>query len=125
MKPSLKTYLYLTAAVLAASCCKDNNILPPVETAPIEISEQRIETGSDARYYSVDVQVNTQDYALRDINVSTQTEWISLEADTVSNQGRLTFHIDCPQPRRHHQPEHQGLIGPTGSTAYRPSAQPV
>ena len=100
MKPSLKTYLYLTAAVLAASCCKDNNILPPVETAPIEISEQRIETGSDARYYSVDVQVNTQDYALRDINVSTQTEWISLEADTVSNQGRLTFHIDSNEGAR-------------------------
>jgi hypothetical protein len=100
MKPLLKTYLYLTAAVLAASCCKDNNILPPVETAPIEISEQRIETGSDARYYSVDVQINTQDYALRDINVSTQTEWISLEADTVSNQGRLTFHIDSNEGAR-------------------------
>ncbi len=71
MKLSLKTYLYLAAVILTASCDKDNTVLPPIETAPVEISEQRIEIGSDARYYSVDVQVNTQDYALRDINVST------------------------------------------------------
>ncbi|UKK55476.1 MAC/perforin domain-containing protein [Prevotella communis] len=80
-------------ASLCFSCSDDDHDVPPVEVTPLELSEQQVEIGSDGRYYSVTMQVNGSDLSLQDVHATTDADWIRLEADTISRDGRLTFYV--------------------------------
>lgn len=84
---------YMLVSSLLLSCSDDDLDAPPVPSSPIELSEQRIEISSDGRYYSVTMQVSEAGYSLKDICATTEADWIRLEADTISRDGRLTFYV--------------------------------
>ena len=80
-------------ASLCFSCSDSDSDVPSVEVTPLELSEQQVEIGSDGRYYSVTMQVNGSDLSLQDVHATTDADWIRLEADTISRDGRLTFYV--------------------------------
>ncbi len=80
-------------ASLCFSCSDDDHDVRTVEVTPLELSEQQVEIGSDGRYYSVTMQVNGSDLSLQDVHATTDADWIRLEADTISRDGRLTFYV--------------------------------
>ncbi len=80
-------------AALCFSCSDDAPDVPSEQETPLELSEQQVEIGSDGRYYSVTMQVNGADLSLQDVHATTEADWIRLEADTISRDGRLTFYV--------------------------------
>lgn len=94
-----KTFYWLSVAICfvlgAFLCiaCSDDPDVPPVPSSLIELSEQRVEIGCDGRYYSVTMQITEAGYSLQDIRATTEADWIRLEADTISRDGRLTFYV--------------------------------
>ena len=80
-------------AALCFSCSDDAPDVPSEQETPLELSEQLVEIGSDGRYYSVTMQVNGADLSLQDVHATTEADWIRLEADTISRDGRLTFYV--------------------------------
>ncbi len=80
-------------ASICFSCSDSDSDVPSVEVTPLELSEQQVEIGSDGRYYSVTMQVNGSDLSLQDVHATTDADWIRLEADTISRDGRLTFYV--------------------------------
>ncbi len=87
------TYLMLMT-LLCFSCSDDDPDVPPVEETPLELSEQQVEISSDGRYYSVTMGISDGDYSLQDVRATTDADWIRLETDTISRDGRLTFHVE-------------------------------
>ena len=77
-------------SLLTVSCSKED---PFISTTRIETSEQQVKIGSDGRYYTVTMKVVGQAYSLNDLNATTNADWIRLESDTVSRDGRLTFYV--------------------------------
>lgn len=84
---------FLIGTSLSLSCSSDELETSPTSSTPIELSEQRVEIGCDGRYYSVSIKLYKADYSLQDIHVTTEADWIRLEADTISRDGRLTFFV--------------------------------
>lgn len=80
-------------AALFFSCSDDAPDVPSAQESTLELSEQQVEIGSDGRYYSVTMQVNDADLSLQDVHATTDADWIRLEADTISRDGRLTFYV--------------------------------
>ncbi len=85
--------VFVLVTSLCFSCSDNDSDMPPVEVTPLELSEQQVEIGSDGRYYSVTMQVNGADLSLQDVHATTYADWIRLEADTISRDGRLTFYV--------------------------------
>ncbi len=86
---------YITAclfimALFIVACHVDK---PYSLSKSIELSEQQIEIGSIGRYYSITVHTSDQGISFHDLRASTDTEWIRLEADTISRDGRLSFYV--------------------------------
>lgn len=96
-KDILKSLTVVSSIVLTATlcfACSDDDFDAPSETpTPIELSEQQIEISSDGRYYSVTIKVDKADNSLQDIHATSEADWICLESDTVSSNGRLTFYV--------------------------------
>ena len=90
---SAVTWLMFVAS-LCFSCSDEDPDVPPVEETPLELSEQQVEISSDGRYYSITMGISDGDYSLQDIRATTDADWIRLEADTISRDGRLTFHVE-------------------------------
>ena len=80
----------MSVALFCLSCNRDNPLVLPSD---IELSERQVEIGSDGRYYSVTMKVTGDSYSLKDLHATTDADWIRLEADTVSRDGRLTFYV--------------------------------
>ena len=81
---------FMVVSLFWLSCNKDN---PLILSPNIELSEQHVETGSDGRYFSVTMKVTGDYYSLKDLHAATDADWIRLEADTISRDGRLTFYV--------------------------------
>lgn len=91
---SLTTVVGLVIVIaLCFSCSDDDPKVPPMEVTPMELSEQQVEIGCDGRYYSVTMQVNSADFSFQDVHATTDVDWIRLETDTISRDGRLTFYV--------------------------------
>lgn len=90
MKSAIK-FIIFVLCVVCTSCLDDDISLQ--ETTPLTLSEQRVEIGSDGRYYTVTVKANGADFSLGDVRATTEAGWIRLEADTISRDGRLTFYV--------------------------------
>lgn len=90
MKSAIK-FIIFVLCVVCTSCLDDDISLQ--ETTPLTLSEQRVEIGSDGRYYTVTVRANGADFSLGDVRATTEAGWIRLEADTISRDGRLTFYV--------------------------------
>lgn len=90
MKSAIK-FITIVLCVAYASC-RDEDFSPQQDT-PLALSEQRVEIGIDGRYYTVTMQVNGSDFSLGDVRATTDADWIRLEADTISRDGRLTFYV--------------------------------
>lgn len=78
-------------ALLTVSCHDDK---PYTHSESFLLSEQQIEIGSIGRYYSITVQLCEQGISFQDLHASTDAEWIRLEADTISRDGRLSFYVN-------------------------------
>ena len=82
--------LVLCLALLLS--CKD--VEPDLQfMQAIELSDQHVEIGCDGRYYTITAQLTAEGYVLGDVSISTNADWIRLEADTLSRDGRLTFYV--------------------------------
>ena len=78
-------------ALLTVSCHDDK---PYTHSESFLLSEQQIEIGSIGRYYSITVQICEQGISFQNLHASTDAEWIRLEADTISRDGRLSFYVN-------------------------------
>lgn len=90
-----KSWLYLSVFVLlgclfTTSCSESNDaFIPQTSEQIINLSEQQVNISHDGRYYRIVVTADS----LNPIRISTDADWIALDADTLSASGSFNFYV--------------------------------
>lgn len=77
--------------LLVAACSDHEDVFKPQEDEPVlKLSEQKIQVLHDGRYFLITAESDS----LAQIRVSSNNEWIKLDADTLSASGAFTFYVE-------------------------------
>lgn len=79
--------------------CSDNDV-PTHEALSVTLSDQEVNIGFEGRYYNIDVNATKGLDSLSFVRVTTDADWVQLDADTLSRGGQLWFYVSPNEGER-------------------------